>query len=752
MNTSIRNLVGGAAMIAATACATSGGASPPRLDHEEGAAPPVYQPMLVVPMPSLQAAPTAPAPARMEALQARATPLGDVLLALFKDSDINLVIDPSVQAAECTFDIKRASVEETFEALLESLDLGYEWDGSFLRVRTTVKDTILVDLMDRTSGSGSSSGGGGSSSGGSGGSGGSSGSGGASGAGGGNTSSFWDQIEGKLPEVLGEGSNFVMNRAASAIHVQGRPSGVRRLREIVDATLGRSNRQVSLEARVLEVRLNDQHQFGIDWSMLPGLFGSGRTGLADGGGFLSQTAASGGTAFKFGILDTDWSFLVDALQTQGQVRVLSSPRVSTLNNQTALISVTDQLPYIVRNVITTQGVAQTQYSVEFAQAGVLLQVRPLIGEDGLLSVSITPSVREKIGTVVTPDGFVQVPVISERQATTMVRVADGQTIALGGLRTTRKTETLSGIPFLMDIPWLGQLFSSTVQERDETELMILLVPRVLDDTWIGEEVARGAHRIVHLRRGFQWNSIRLDGFRPEDWSGGAHQGMAQAASEPEVRLPVPTPAPLPPDQGSTVTRKGLAAHWLVRAESLLAKNDPRGGLKAVEMALALEPDRVEALITAGLLQHRYGDRVRARTLLDRAVDQKPDDAVALTARGSVELADGAPYAAKRYFARAHEKAQSSLTAANLGAAMLLLGEHDAARELMRASADPQAPAELHANLAQAELLAGHVEKARESLRRALAAGADARSPRVVALERLVGDAEAKIAATTAAKP
>ena len=91
--------------------------------------------------------------------------------------------------------------------------------------------------------------------------------------------------------------------------------------------------------------------------------------------------------------------VVDALQTQGQVRVLSSPRVSTLNNQSAAIQVTDQVPYIRREIVTQEGIARTEYNVEFVQTGVILNVRPLIGEDGLLSVSITPSVREQIGTV-----------------------------------------------------------------------------------------------------------------------------------------------------------------------------------------------------------------------------------------------------------------------------------------------------------------------------------------------------------------
>ncbi len=737
MKSSTRSLSAVAAMIAASACSTSGGASPPRLDHEDGAGAPSYQPMLVVPMPSLQS--VGPAAGRpMDALQARATPLGDVLLALFKDSDINLVIDPAVQATECTFDIKRSTVEQTFEALLESLDLGYQWDGSFLRVQPTVEATITVDLM---------SGGGG---GGGGGSGGESSSGGSSGGSdsGGN---FWEDLEASLPEVLGEGSSFVINKTASAIHVQTRPSGLRRLQAIVGTTMLRANKQVSLEARVLEVRLENEHSLGINWALLPGLFNSGKTGLATGGSVVAQTAASGGTAMSFGILDSgDFSVFVDALQSQGQVRVLSSPRVSTLNNQTATIDVSDQVPYITREVITEEGTSRTEFSVEFAQTGVLLSVRPLIGEDGLLSVSVTPSVREQIGTAVTPDGLVSVPIISQRQATTTVRVADGQAIALGGLRSTRKSESRSGIPFLMDVPWLGQAFSNTVQQRDEVELMIVLVPRVLDDTWISEEMQRGTHRLVHLRQGFQWNSIRLDGQRGEDWSGGSLQGRAQAAVDPAVRLPANVPPALPADRGMTVTRRGLASHLLVQADAALTQGDTRAAMVALERALALEPNSVEALIAAGVLHERRGDRQKARTLLDRALAQKGDDVAALTARGALELSAGSAFAARRWFERAHELGNSTLTAANLGAALLSLGEHGAARELLRATAGPSAPPELHANLAFAELQNGHADKARDSLRRAMEAGADARNPRLVALERLVADAEATAAA--AARP
>src|SRR5690606_3051145 len=188
--------------------------------------------------------------------------------------------------------------------------------------------------------------------------------------------------------------------------------------------------------------------------------------------------------------------------------------------------------------------------------------------------------------------------MSQRQATTLVRVSNGQAIALGGLRSTRKDEVRSGVPFLMNIPMLGQLFSSTVQSRTEVELMIVLVPRVLDDSWIAEEVRRGAHRLIELRRDFQWNSIQLEPYRTEDWSGGSLQGDAQSAPSPSVRIEESAPKAAPAEAGLTVTRRGLADHLLARAQDSLDSGDVAAATGAVDRALALDPSNSIALVAA----------------------------------------------------------------------------------------------------------------------------------------------------------
>jgi len=218
-----------------------------------------------------------------------------------------------------------------------------------------------------------------------------------------------------------------------------------------------------------------------------------------------------------------------------------------------------------------------------------------------------------------------------------------------------------------------------------------------------------------------------------------------------VQAPDNLPAALPADRGLTVTRRGLAAHLLARAQTELDAGRPQQAAATIEKALELEPHDVEALVAAGVLLGRQGHLARARSLLDRALGLAPEDVLALTARGALELGDGSPYSATRYFERAHGLGKTALTAANLGGARLQLGDLAGTAELLRGLAGPQAPPELHANLAFAELGTGNVALAREGLRLALAAGGDARNPRLVALDALVTAAEKKALAALAAR-
>jgi Flp pilus assembly protein TadD len=188
----------------------------------------------------------------------------------------------------------------------------------------------------------------------------------------------------------------------------------------------------------------------------------------------------------------------------------------------------------------------------------------------------------------------------------------------------------------------------------------------------------------------------------------------------------------------------LASHWLDRARRELDEGRVREALDHIDRALELDPRNATALVAAGVLHSRHGDTVRARMMLERALELGEDDVVALTVCGALELTHGSAHSSRRFMERAHALSGSPVSAANLGATMLALGEADAARELLRGVVDAheKVPAELHANLAFAELAGGDVAAARLCLTKALIAGADAGNPRIVALDQLIAMAEA----------
>ena len=704
-----------AALLVVTACQVTDGPDPRKRGPIEVDAP-RYRPMLVVPMPELRQAEAKGT--ALEAMSARNTPVGDVLLAMFKDSDINLLVDADLKGT-ATFDIKNTTVESAFEALLRSQDLAFAFDGDFLRIRRHERAWFDVDLL-HIENTGSTAGEGEQSAAAS-------------------SNGIWGTIRTDLQGMVADGERLLVNPSAGLVEVEARPSVVARVREYLDRTLKRSTAQVSLEARILEVRLNEEFRFGVDWALLAGLFRSDEVGRTASGGFVEQLARSGADAFSFGVLKTgDFSVFVDALESQGQVRVLSSPRISTLNNVPANIRVVNRIPVIDREVLDSQGGLRTQFDIRFVEAGVTLMVTPQIGQDGIITVSVQPSVIEQTGTITTPDGLQTEPILSTRATQTSVRVADGRAIVIGGLRSTRKTENGTGIPLLRDLPLLGPIFRSTVQTHEEVELMVLLVPRVLDDAWIAEDVRRGADRLVALRRPFTKTSLAIESHRREDWRGGALQGQPESRPEQGPGLRASSRPPAKARETSlTVTRRGLAGRFVTRAREALLRGQRRYALVQFERALALEFS-VPVAVTAAILRSRIGDVARARRHLDAVLARSTEQPYALTARGAVEMSSGQPHAALRFLEKAHERAPSGLSANNLGAALLALDRHEEAYAVMSAQLDDASRfPELLANLAFAALELEREAEARTHFAAALRAGANPRDPRVDALARRI---------------
>lgn len=331
-------------------------------------------------------------------------------------------------------------------------------------------------------------------------------------------SDFWHDIDASLHALIGvaAGRSVVINSQSGVIAVRATPRELRDVTQFLEKIQNVSTRQVVLEAKILEVELSDAFQAGINWGAI------GRNGVQTysgfqtgpqngfGGDLLNQpsnpvTVGPGnpitsalthtlGGAFALAINTADFSSYIELLGTQGKTRVLSSPRVSTLNNQKAVIkSGSDQYFVIGVSSNTVVGTSSaTNLNVDLAPffSGVALDVTPQISEQGEVILHIHPTVSQVTAniqqlTVNNTTDILPLALSQVRESDSVVKAKSGQLIVIGGLmQTTRKRQDYK-VPGVGDLPVVGNLFKSQRRTDVRTELVILLRPIVIDsdDKW-----------------------------------------------------------------------------------------------------------------------------------------------------------------------------------------------------------------------------------------------------------------------------
>ncbi|WP_324046723.1 pilus (MSHA type) biogenesis protein MshL [Aeromonas caviae] len=316
---------------------------------------------------------------------------------------------------------------------------------------------------------------------------------------------YWTDLRDSLQTLIGtgEGRAVITSPQAGLVTVRAYPKELKAVREFLDQSGEHLKRQVVLEARILEVSLNEGYEQGVDWSGLSASWDGGK-GITGGGSLMDSPIAStpnqifralgGGAGFT--ISDGNFNVAVSLLKTQGDVNTLSSPRVTATNNQKAVIKVgTDE--YFVTNASTTTTTSGTSApivtpNVELTPffSGIALDVTPQIDEQGKVLLHIHPSVidteeQSKSISVGTADPLV-LPLAksSIRESDTVVQANNGDIIVIGGLMKTDRQEIVSKVPLLGDIPWVGEAFTNRRESNRKVELVILLKPTVVEkDTW-----------------------------------------------------------------------------------------------------------------------------------------------------------------------------------------------------------------------------------------------------------------------------
>jgi MSHA biogenesis protein MshL len=351
-------------------------------------------------------------------------------------------------------------------------------------------------------------------------------------------SDLWNEITIALRTLIGtgEGRNVVVSPQSGVIVVRAMPEELRSVESYLRAMRLSIERQVMIEAKIVDVTLNASYQTGINWAgfgtgpnhaisggqvstgtllspiTTPGNF-TGATSITGPVGSETATspvfgAAAGQNLINFtnpaasllglAFQTKNFSALLTFLETQGSIQVLSSPRIATLNNQKAVLKVgTDQF-FLTSILSSTVAVSSSQTAVTLTPtfspffSGVSLDITPQIDEEGNIVLHIHPLVSN-VTTSDTPFNFgqgvgtqeLQLAKSSINESDTVVRVQDGNIVALGGLMQVDVEVTRSGVPGLQDIPGIGEAFRSTTRTRTKRELVILMKPTVIkgDKDW-----------------------------------------------------------------------------------------------------------------------------------------------------------------------------------------------------------------------------------------------------------------------------
>jgi general secretion pathway protein D len=291
-----------------------------------------------------------------------------------------------------------------------------------------------------------------------------------------------------------EAASVIANPETGIITVRATARQHGKIQEFLSQVMNSAKRQVMIEATVAEVRLDRNYQQGIDWALLP----FGKTGFAI--GQLSATGSNlnqlGTTKFLGGYSNATSSVgnigaTVKLLETFGNVKVLSSPKISVLNNQTAVLKVVDNEVYftIKADTTSTANVGSTvtyTTTVNSVPVGFVMNVTPQISEGDMVVLNVRPSISRKIGFVLDPNPALttsgvqsQIPVIRTREMESVMRIENGNVAIMGGLMEDTMTNTDDTVPGLNRVPFFGGLFSNRNDDNVRTELVVFLKPTII---------------------------------------------------------------------------------------------------------------------------------------------------------------------------------------------------------------------------------------------------------------------------------
>lgn len=330
---------------------------------------------------------------------------------------------------------------------------------------------------------------------------------------------FWREVSASLSALVGtaNGRNIVLNPAAGVIVVKASPNELRQVEQYLKAVQLSIERQVMLEAKIVEVALSKDAQAGVNWGAFGRIFGdvsaaigvtapnttlqtagrliSGDTEVVPRNGDAGGGIRNGGNGRGFyglALQASNFAALINFLNTQGDTKVLSSPRIATLNNQKAVLKVGSDELFVtgITTNTTTSGnntIASPTLTLTPFFSGIVLDVTPQIDDEGHVILHVHPAISTVVEKQKNVDlgslGNYRLPLATStvNETDSIVRVRDGQFVAIGGLMVEQTADGRTGVPVLGEAPVIGGLFRQTSQVSSKRELVILMKPTIIQD-------------------------------------------------------------------------------------------------------------------------------------------------------------------------------------------------------------------------------------------------------------------------------
>ena len=390
---------------------------------------------------------------RLITLDAEDAPLPSVLKILAEKGGLNVITGPGVTSGRLTVHMKDVPIEQAVNLVVRAAGLAYERIGNLILVaepqalkEETGLSSYVVELKYANAA----------------------------------------DVKEALKSIS---ADIQVDKGGNRLVVVTSPRVISEIQEIV-SVLDVPARQVSLEARIIEVSTSDLKRLGIDWDQLNRqtfvIVEGQPAGTAERDGFPDSVnyfrRAPGKTDFfrprELWRQGYAWRTALDLLVRNGNARVLANPKIATLNGHEASILIGERIPFVVTGTVFAGGGAAPVQTVQREEVGVKLRITPHINPDGYITTEITPEVSSVTDFKGANNDL---PVVSTRQATTTVRLKDGNSVVIGGLLSEQKNTQVTKVPLLGDIPFLGLLFRHQVTQLEKSDLVIEVTPHIMPE-------------------------------------------------------------------------------------------------------------------------------------------------------------------------------------------------------------------------------------------------------------------------------